>query len=138
MDRLERCPACRARLAGADVCTRCGVDFSISRRAERQACRLARVAVRELFLGRIKQAAAAAATATLLGRPPLARAVSRTILRRENSGAGTLADRPDDSISEEIQQVGAGETAGTGCLSSLQPESGPPCDVDQRGVSFVP
>ena len=79
---MERCPACRARLADADVCARCGVDFSISRRAERQAHLLVRMAVRELSMGRLEQAVTAANLATGLADPLLARVVSRVILRR--------------------------------------------------------
>ena len=85
MERLERCPACRARLALADVCSRCGSDFSIARRAERQAMGLARLAVRELIQGQIQQACAAAEEASHLASPLLAIAVARTIRRRETS-----------------------------------------------------
>ena len=83
MEALERCLACRARLGQADVCTRCGTDFSISRRAQRQAAALARVAVQELARGHHRQAAAAAATASQLANPLLAQAVTRAIRRRE-------------------------------------------------------
>jgi len=85
MDPLKRCLACRARLGEAEVCTRCGTDFSISRRAQRQATALAHVAVQELARGHIRQAAAAAASATHLANPLLAQAVARAIKRREGT-----------------------------------------------------
>lgn len=83
MELLARCLACRARLGESDVCTRCGTDFSISRRAQRQAAVLARVAVQELARGHHQQAAAAAAAASHLAHPLLAQAVTRSIKRRE-------------------------------------------------------
>ncbi len=95
MERLERCPACRARLAEADVCSRCGSDFSIVRRAQRQAMGLARLAVRELFQGQIQQACAAAEEASHLAGPLLALAVARTIRRRETSQCDVMADTPE-------------------------------------------
>ena len=82
MEALERCLACRARLGESDVCTRCGTDFSISRRAQRQATALACVAVQELARGHHRQAADAAAAASHLANPLLAQAVARVIRRR--------------------------------------------------------
>ena len=82
-DPLERCLACRARLGEADVCARCGTDFSISRRAQRQATALACEAVQELARGQHPQAAAAAQAACHLANPLLAQAVTRVIRRRE-------------------------------------------------------
>lgn len=78
---MERCPACRARLADADVCARCGVDFSISRRAERQAQQLVREAVHELSIGNLEAASTAANLASDLASPPLARMISKLIQR---------------------------------------------------------
>ena len=75
----QRCPACRARLGAAEVCSRCGTDFSIARRAERQAQALA---VQQLALGSTEQAAAAARAAAALAHSPLAHAVSRLISQR--------------------------------------------------------
>lgn len=80
---MERCPACRARLGTAEICPRCGVDFSIARRAERQAGRLLRRALGELSQGRIEEAASSAHAATQLADPMLARVVSRMIERRK-------------------------------------------------------
>jgi len=79
MAPMERCPACRARLGQAEVCSRCGTDFSISRRAERQAQALARLAVHQLVLGQTQQAAATAGAATVLAHSLLARAVTQMI-----------------------------------------------------------
>lgn len=94
---MDRCPACRARLGDADICTRCGADFSISRRAERQARRLVQIAVRELLLGETKNAAVAAEAAAGLASPLLARAVTRMILRRESNLAGVVVGAPEEN-----------------------------------------
>jgi predicted nucleic acid-binding Zn ribbon protein len=75
----QRCPACRARIGVAEVCSRCGTDFSIVRRAERQAQVLAGLAVQQLVLGQTEQAAASAKAASALADAPLARAVSRLL-----------------------------------------------------------
>jgi hypothetical protein len=91
MEPLERCLACRARLGEAAVCTRCGSDFSISRRAQRQATALARVAVQELACGNTRQAAAAARAASHLANPLLAQAVARAIRRRDGTQDDHLA-----------------------------------------------
>lgn len=85
MEPLERCLACRARLGGADVCTRCGADFSTARRAQRQATTLARVAVRALACGETGLATAAATAASHLANPLLAQAVASVIRRREGA-----------------------------------------------------
>lgn len=82
MELLARCLACRARLGAADVCPRCGTDFSISRRAQRQATALARVAVHELASGHHPQAAAAAQAASHLASLLLAQAVARMVSQR--------------------------------------------------------
>lgn len=77
---MERCPACRARLGDADLCPRCGVDLSLSRRAERQARQWMRQAVYDLADGQPDQAAKALATAVALAHSPLAQALSRMIV----------------------------------------------------------
>jgi len=97
MDQMERCPACRARLADAPVCSRCGTDFSISRRAERQALGWACIAVRQLSQGQTRQAAEAAEAASHLANSPLAHAVTRMIRRRETTPdqiVGNRVNRP--------------------------------------------
>ena len=48
---MERCLACRARLAESPVCPRCGCDFSLARRAEVDARRLVGRAVQALAAG---------------------------------------------------------------------------------------
>lgn len=95
MTRMDRCPACRARLADAARCTRCGTDFSISVRAEHQALGLSRLAVRELARGQTPQAAAAAEAASGLASPPLARAILRMLERRNHSLAASHRDDDD-------------------------------------------
>jgi hypothetical protein len=84
MEQLERCLACRARLGEAQVCARCGTDFSISRRAQRQAVALTRLAVQELARGQTGQAATAAAAASHLANPLLAQVVARVVKRRKD------------------------------------------------------
>ena len=79
---MERCPACHARLGQAEVCSRCGTDFSISRRAERQAQALSRLAVHQLVQGKTQQAAATAGAASGLADSPLARAVTQMLTCR--------------------------------------------------------
>lgn len=96
MELLARCLACRARLGEADVCPRCGTDFSISRRAQRQATALARRAVQELACGHHQQAGAAAAAASHLANPLLAQAVARTIRRRDAEQGDDWASRSLD------------------------------------------
>ncbi len=94
MELLERCLACRARLGEADVCPRCGTDFSLSRRAQRQATALVRVAVHELASGHHTQAAAAAQAASRLANPLLAQAVARVISQREGKQRVSAARLP--------------------------------------------
>ena len=84
MELLDRCLACHARLGQADVCARCGADFSTARRAQRQATDLAQIAVRKLASGHTVQATAAAAAAIQLANPLLAQVVAKVIRRREN------------------------------------------------------
>lgn len=50
-DILERCPACRARLAESAVCPRCGCDFTLVRLAEEQAERQLTQAMRAFAVG---------------------------------------------------------------------------------------
>ena len=95
MKRMERCPACRARLDNTDICTRCGTNFSISRRAERQAQTLACVAVRELFCGHLQQAASTADAASFLANPLLAHAISQMIRIRERSSGEVVTQVPN-------------------------------------------
>jgi len=72
---MERCLACRARLAQSPVCPRCGCDFSLARRAEEDARRLVGRAVRALAAGEREAALARLATARGLKVLPLGRAV---------------------------------------------------------------
>jgi uncharacterized Zn finger protein (UPF0148 family) len=83
MEAIERCPACRARLAGAVACPRCGTDYAITRRAERQALALERRAVRVLLGGQTQQALATAQAASGLAGSLLARAVAQMASRRQ-------------------------------------------------------
>lgn len=72
---MERCPACRGRLGEDPVCGRCGCDFSLARRAEEQARRIAGLAVRAWARGERTQARAWAEQSISLHRGRLARAV---------------------------------------------------------------
>jgi hypothetical protein len=51
LDALDRCQACRARLADAAICPRCGCDFSLVRQAELAAARRLAQAARLLAGG---------------------------------------------------------------------------------------
>lgn len=104
METLERCLACRARLGEADVCVRCGSDFSTARRAQRQAAVLARVAVQALASGETAQAAASAQAASHLANPLLARAVARVIQRRAARLGDDLAQASDVGASFGIAE----------------------------------
>lgn len=105
MAQMERCPACRAKLAGADICARCGTDFSLSGRAERQALALTGVAVRELAQGHHSQAAAAADAATALASSPLAQALSKMLEQRQMNQADVLTSAPEPAASDVAGQM---------------------------------
>lgn len=83
---MERCPACRARLSAAEVCSRCGTDFSMTRRAERQAQALARLALQQFAQGQTRQAGTTAAAACSLATSPLARAVAHLVRHQAAGG----------------------------------------------------
>ncbi|MBI4753910.1 MAG: hypothetical protein HY778_00480 [Betaproteobacteria bacterium] len=72
---MDRCPACRGRLDENQVCGRCGCDFSLARRAEEQARRIAGLAVRAWARGERAQARAWAQRSLSLHRSGLAQAV---------------------------------------------------------------
>jgi len=72
---MERCPACRARLADSPVCARCGCDFRLARRAEAQAQRLGRRAIRALAEGDRATAATLARDSLAIHRTALGRAI---------------------------------------------------------------
>jgi len=102
---MERCPACRARLGAAEVCSRCGTDFSMTRRAERQAQALARLALQQFAQGQALQAGATAAAACSLATSPLARAVAQMV-RHQAPGNG-----PDTSTAPTGQKSEFATTA---------------------------
>ena len=102
--QMERCPACRARLGEAEICGRCGTDFSISRRAERQAHLLARLAVHQLGQGQNRQAAATANAASGLADSPLARGVTQML----TSDMGNLLQILRRAGSQDSAQDSAG------------------------------
>ena len=72
---MERCPGCRARLAEGPECPRCGCDLTLVRRAETQACRLIRRALRAWVEGDREQARAWAAASLALDNSRLGRLV---------------------------------------------------------------
>lgn len=73
---MDRCPACRARLADGPVCPRCGCDYSLANRAETQARRLARRAVRAWAEGDPAAATACIDESLALRRDRLAEALA--------------------------------------------------------------
>ncbi len=72
---LERCPGCRARLTEDPVCTRCGCDLTLVRRAEAQARQLVCRTLTAWAEGNPSEAAAFAAAALALEHGALGRAV---------------------------------------------------------------
>ncbi len=106
---MERCPACRARLADADSCPRCGVDLTLTRRAERQAQRWACLAVHQLCCHRPLEAAAAADASCALASSSLARAVLKMIRRRASSErqSETRTTWQEDSGSKDDGHAGS-------------------------------
>ncbi len=76
---LERCPACRGRLAPEPACPRCGCDLALVRCTEAQAQqRLAR-ALRAYAQGDVPQARALAQASQTLSRSALAAQVLRVL-----------------------------------------------------------
>ena len=76
---LDRCPGCRARLAQASVCPRCGCDLSLVRRAEAEARRLICSALDACAAGDRGAAAKHAAASCALVRSAVARAIVRFV-----------------------------------------------------------
>ena len=72
---LDRCPACRARLAEAAVCPRCGCDFSLVRQAMAQAARLLEQALCSLVIGDRAAARRQVENSLALHRQRLAQAI---------------------------------------------------------------
>jgi hypothetical protein len=83
---LERCPACRARLAQEQVCSRCGCDLTLVRRAEKQARQLTVRAVQAWGQGDGEQALALAHAALQLQRNPLANVVMQSLTLPRHQG----------------------------------------------------
>jgi hypothetical protein len=76
---MERCPGCRARLAEGPACQRCGCDLTLVRRAETQACRLVRRALRAWLEGNRQQAKALATASLALENSRLGRLVLKCV-----------------------------------------------------------
>ena len=78
-EALERCPACRADLAGNAVCRRCGCDFSLVRVAEEQAERRLTQALCAYAGGDLAGARAHLGASLASHRLPLAQALAVVI-----------------------------------------------------------
>ena len=85
---MDRCPACRARLGEAPVCPRCGCDFTLARRAEAQAQRLACRAIRAWAEGNGAVASARISESLSAKNTGLAEAVSEMLCRGGQSKEG--------------------------------------------------
>jgi hypothetical protein len=72
---VERCPACRGRLAQEPTCPRCGCDLTLVRRAEAQARQLLLRALRAWAHGDQREAGALARAALMLEHSRLAAGV---------------------------------------------------------------
>jgi hypothetical protein len=73
---MQRCPACRGRLNESGLCARCGCDFDLALRAERQADYLIRTAVQDWAAGNAAQAAACLDESLRLKRSAMAAALA--------------------------------------------------------------
>ncbi|PWF47848.1 hypothetical protein C7C56_013365 [Massilia glaciei] len=78
---MERCGACRARMGDEEVCPRCGCDFSLAIRAERQAALLLGRSVDAWADGRQERARALLAASLTLHRTPLGLALGDMLER---------------------------------------------------------
>jgi hypothetical protein len=74
---LERCLACRARLADDGVCPRCGCDFSLARQAMEQSRNRLAHAFRALAAGEPDVARRAVEASLAMQRQPLAEAIEQ-------------------------------------------------------------
>jgi len=78
---MERCPACRARLAESPVCARCGCEVTLARRAEARAQRLGNRALRAWVDADRASALAWATESLMLRRGMLAQVVLKLLSR---------------------------------------------------------
>lgn len=76
---VERCPACRSRLAQEPACLRCGCDLSLVRRAELQSRQLFSRALKAWAAGDEPLAQALVHSSLMLQHDPLAAAVLRAL-----------------------------------------------------------
>lgn len=67
---MERCPFCRARLRGLDLCSRCGADLTLVQRAERGARRAVAGALEALVRGDLDAAEVSLRRARTLREDP--------------------------------------------------------------------
>lgn len=72
---MERCPICRARLAGASTCPRCEANLSLARAAGTQAAQHLERALASLGEADCRQAEHHARQSLWLHRTPLAEAI---------------------------------------------------------------
>ncbi|MEF8748714.1 MAG: hypothetical protein V5B31_12980 [Candidatus Accumulibacter propinquus] len=87
---LDRCQACRARLAGSAVCPRCGCDFSLVRQAQAQAKCLLDRAVGSLAGGDLARARVLIDAALAIDRQQLGLALKAFL----DSQAAATESRP--------------------------------------------
>jgi hypothetical protein len=119
---MERCPACRARLGAAEVCSRCGTDFSMTRQAERQAQALARLALQQLAQAKTVQAGATAHAACNLANSPLARAVAHMVRHQTAINAADTnlpPTRQERDFATTVPGCAVGYVAGGGSQEAL-------------------
>lgn len=83
---LARCPLCRARLAGADTCPRCGADLALPRAARGEAARYFEQALACLAAGDRQGGAEYTNQALRLHRTRLAEVVADWLTAPENRG----------------------------------------------------
>lgn len=93
---MTRCPLCRARLAGADTCPRCGADLALAQAARSAATGHLERALTCLAAGEHHRAATHTDHALRLHRTELAETI-----------AGWLrAPAPDYAVAFDVQSMG--------------------------------
>ena len=102
---LNRCPACRARLAETAVCPRCGCDFSLVRQAMTQAARLLERALCSLAVGDRAAARRQVEASLSLHRQRLAQAIRNFLDADEDHAESGPAEPQLRLPSADLQAV---------------------------------
>lgn len=104
-----RCPLCRARLAGAATCPRCGADLALPRAARDEAARCLQQALACLAAGDRQEGAEYANRALRLHRTRLGEVVAEWLTAPRGTDS-SLPTRPEDTASVWTRLVTAWKT----------------------------